>query len=175
MLGKLYNLFRRQNSEKALLEKNRRRFDSIISDSRSNYLAIVYKRLFEKDSSLTDSEILNCYFKFSDSIQTNTFAAAELELATISVLCYFRPNLTETLINRGLLSIVWSLGDDIDWFTVLQFVERRITGKGIEPYGGLPPDSGIKWLTVILPTQKETIQRVLEEVIADNRKELNRI
>lgn len=175
MLDILYNFFRRQKPEKALLEKNRMRFDSIMSDSRFNYLAPVYKRLLEKDLSLTDAEILTSYFKFSDSIQTNTFAAAELELATISVLCYFRPNLTETLIKRGLLSVVWSLGDNIDWFTVLQFVERRITGKGIEPYGGLPPDPGITWLTAILPTLKETIQKVLEEVIIDNRKELDQI
>lgn len=158
-----------------LAQKNKQRFEDIISDTRSNYLESIYKRLFDNDASLTDKEILDAYFKFSDSIQTNTFAAAELEWVAISVLCYFRSNLTETLLRRGLLSIVWSLGDDIDWFTVLQFIERRIIGNKLEPYGGLPPESGQKWLTEILPTQKEIIQKVLEDVIKKNQIELDKI
>lgn len=175
MFSKLNNPSQSLNAEMTLLEKNRKRFDSIISDSRCNYLAPIYNRLFEKDQSLTDAEISTSYLKFSDSIQTNSYAAAELELVAISVLCYFRPNLTETLIRRGLLAIVASLGDDIDWFTVLQFIEIRIIGEGIEPYGGLPPEQGIVWLTNILPNQKEILQRVLQEVILANQREIDQI
>lgn len=157
------------------LDKNRQRFDSIISDKRFNFLESIYKRLFENDTTLADKEILDAYFKFSDNIQTNTFAAAELEWVTISVLCHFRTHLTETLLRRGLLTIVYSLGDDIDWFTVKQFIDRQILDSKTEPYGGLPPTVGQEWLKNILPNQKEMVQKVLVDVIEQNRKELENI
>ena len=175
MLKKLRNIFNNQRQTNRLTKKNRQRFDSIISDTRFNYLDSIYKRLFESDINLTDTEVLDAYFKFSNNIQTNTFASAELEWVTISVLCYFRQNLTEILLRRGLLSIVYSLGDDIDWFTVLQFIDKRILADKVEPYGGLPPKVGLKWLTEILPTEKETIQRVLDDVIRENKIELDKI
>ncbi|RYE17461.1 MAG: hypothetical protein EOP45_15750 [Sphingobacteriaceae bacterium] len=165
----------RQNQPTDFKQKNRQRFDSIISDTRFNYLESIYQRLFDKEATLTDVEILEAYFKFSDKIQTNTFAAAELEWVSISTLCYFRPHLTETLLRRGLLCIVYSLGDDIDSFTVLQFINERILANTTEPYGGLPPDVGLHWLTDILPKDKETIQKVLEEVINKNRNEIEGI
>ncbi len=175
MLKTIKDIFSKSNQGDKLLEKNRLRFDSIISDKRFNFLESVYKRLFDKDPTLTDDDILNAYFKFSDNIQTNAFAAAELEWVTISVLCYFRPNLTEALIRRGLLSVVYSLGDDIDWFTVEQFIEKRILAEKVEPYGGLPPTVGQEWLKNLLPTQKEMVQKVLLDVIEENRKELENI
>ncbi|MBI5373016.1 MAG: hypothetical protein HZA79_13420 [Sphingobacteriales bacterium] len=156
-------------------DKNRHRFDSIIADNRFSFLECIYKRLFAKDTTLTDTEILDSYFKFSGNIQTNTFAAAEFEWAAISVLCHFRPNLTETLIRRGLLSIVYSLGEDIDWFTVGQFINRRILADNAEPYGGLPPNVGQEWLKNLLPAQKDTVQMVLMDVIEENRNELENI
>lgn len=168
-------IFSKSNQADKLMNKNRSRFESIIADIRFNYLEDVYKRLFERDNSLTDEKILNAYIKFSDKIQTNTFAAAELEWVTISVLCYFRPSLTETLLRRALLSVVYSLGDEIDWFTVGQFLERRILAEKAEPYGGLPPNVGQEWLKQLLPAQKETVQRVLLDVIEENRKELENI
>ncbi|MNY63620.1 hypothetical protein D3C86_2006040 [compost metagenome] len=79
--------------------------------------------------------------------------------------------MTETLIRRGLLSIIYCLGDDIDWFTVGQFLDRRILAGKVEPYGGLPPIVGQKWLKNLLPNQKETVQKVLLEVIEENKKE----
>jgi len=175
MLNIFKNIFSKDKQADKLLDKNRIRFESIIADKRFNYLESIFKRLFDKDSTLTDVEILSAYFKFSDNIQTNTFAAAELEWVTISVLCHFRPNLTETLIRRGLLSIIYSLGDDIDWFTVGQFIDRRILADKVEPYGGLPPNVGQEWLKNLLPSQKETVQKVLLDVIEENRKELEKI
>ena len=175
MLKRLKNLFRKTNQADITLNKNRQRFDSINSDKRFNYLENIYKRLFDNDTTLTDTEILDSYYKFSDNIQTNTFAAAELEWVTISVLCHFRPHLTEALIRRGLLSIVYSLGDNIDWFTVRQFIDRRILADKIEPYGGLPPEVGQQWLKDILPGKKERVQKVLEDVIKENRIELEKI
>jgi len=175
MLKVIKDIFFKNNQADKLLDKNRLRFDSIIGDKRFNFLESIYKRLFDQDTGLTDAEILDAYFKFSDNIQTNTFAAAELEWVTISVLCHFRPNLTETLIRRGLFSIVYSLGDDIDWFTVGQFIDRRILADKVEPYGGLPPTVGQEWLKELLPAQKETVQNVLVDVIEENRKELENI
>lgn len=175
MLKAIKDIFSKSSSGDKLLEKNRLRFDSIIGDKRFNFLESTYKRLFDNDTKLTDAEILDAYFKFSDNIQTNTFAAAELEWVTISVLCYFRPNLTETLIRRGLLSIVYSLGDDIDYFKVGQFIDKRILADKMEPYGGLPPNVGQEWLKKLLPSQKEMVQKVLVDVIEENRKELENI
>ena len=173
---KIFNgIFSKNNQAEKLLDKKRVRFDSIISDKRFNHLESIYKRLYYKDPRLTDTEILDAYFKFSDNIQTNTFAAAELEWVTISVLCHFRPKLTDILIRRGLLSIVYSLGDDIDWFTVGQFIDRRILANNVEPYGGLPPKVGQEWLKELLPNQKETVQKVLVDVIEENRQELESI
>ena len=175
MLKVIKDIFVKDNQADKLLDKNRLRFDSIISDKRFNYLESIYTRLFDNDTELADAEIVDAYFKFSDNIQTNTFSAAELEWVTISILCHFRPNLTETLIRRGLLSIIYSLGDDIDWFTVGQFIDRRILGENVEPYGGLPPIEGQAWLKELLPAQKETVQKVLVEVIEENKKALENI
>ena len=168
-------MFRRQNQPISLKEKNRQRFDSIISDKRFNFLENVYKRLLAYDTTLTDQEILDNYYRFSDNIQTNTIAAAELEWVIISVLCFYRPNFTEELIRRGLLSIVYSWGDSIDNEHILEFIQERILAVNAEPYGGLPPDVGMKWLTDTLPAQQDTIQRVLEDVIRQNRLELEQL
>jgi len=175
MLKLLKKIFAKSKQADKLFDKKRLRFDSIISDRRFDFLEIIYKRLFDKDTKLTDDEILDAYFKFSNCIQTNTFAAAELEWVTISVLCYFRQNLTESLMRRGLLSIVYSLGDDVDWFTVKQFIDMRILADKVEPYGGLPPSVGQEWLKCLLPAQKEIVQKVLLDVIEENRKELENI
>lgn len=172
MFEKFKHIFRNADQPLSLMEKNRQRFEDSISDKRANYLESIYQRLFAGDTTLTDAEILDAYFKVSDKIQTNTFAAAELEWVCISVLCHFRPNLTEPLIRRGLLSIVYSLGDDIDWFTVGQFIDRRILADNVEPYGGLPPTAGQMWLKNLLPEQKDIVQKVLNDVIEENRREL---
>ncbi len=175
MLKAIKDIFQKTKQSDILLCKNRVRFDKIVSDKRFNSLESIYKRLFDNDNRLTDDEILDAYFKFSDNIQTNTFAAAELEWVTISILCHFRPNLSEKLIRRGLLCIVYSLGDDIDWFTVGQFIDRRILDDKAEPYGGLPPKIGQEWLKNLLPNQKEVVQKVLDDVIEQNRKELENV
>jgi hypothetical protein len=174
MFAKLRKLFRRPQRSSPLI-KNRKRFTAIISDKRSNYLEDVFKRLEEEDPTLSDSEILDKYYKFSDAIQTNTFAAAELEWVAISQLCAYRPHLTDILIRRGLLSIVWSIGDAITSEDVLEFIRQRILMPNVDPYGGLPPDKGLKWLTETLPLEKKLIKNVLTEVIAQNNLELEKL
>ena len=83
----------------------------------------------------------------SDNIQTNTFAAAELEWVTISVICHFRPNLTEVLLRRGLLSIVYSIRRRYRLRLLLNSLyDRQILDDNAEPYGGLPPKVGQEWL-----------------------------
>ncbi|MFB9108557.1 hypothetical protein [Flavobacterium gyeonganense] len=169
------NILNYKSKSENLLKKNRLRFDQIISDKRFNYLEKVFENLFEDKDYLTDEAILNAYFNFSDKMQSNSFAIAELEWTFISVLCQFRPNLTETLLKRPLLAIVYSIGDDIDWFTVKQFIDKRILAKNAEPYGGLPPEPGLLWLEKLLPNQKEKVQKILEIVIEENRQEIEKL
>lgn len=152
--------------------KNRLRFDSIHLHKGPTSLEGLYYRLSTNEGVVTDEEVLNKYFEFSNAIQTNTFAAAELELVTISVICYYKPHLTPILIRRGLLSIVYSLGDEIDAAVIFQFIDHFILSKDVEPYGGLPPGKGIIWLSQILPTQTDLVQKTLDEVIEQNRLEL---
>ncbi|HVW95865.1 MAG TPA: hypothetical protein VHA56_07845 [Mucilaginibacter sp.] len=155
--------------------KNKLRFESIHSDNRFNSLESIYKRLKNTDQTLTNYEILEHYLVFSKKIQTNTFSAAELELVSISLLCYFRPELTSTLIRNGLLCIVMSLGDSINFDDILNFIQSRILAKDAEPYGGLPQEEGIKWLREILPESRNAIQDILFEVIKKNQEELDSI
>jgi hypothetical protein len=155
--------------------KNKLRFESIHSDKRSDSLKDIYKRLIEQDQFLTNNEVLEHYFEFSKKIQTNTFAAAELELVSVSTLCYFRPELTDVLIRNGLLSIVYSLGDNINFEDVINFVQQRILAKNVEPYGGWPQEEGIKWLSGVLPQNKDLISKVLVDVITKNKEELDSI
>lgn len=113
MFKKFRILFHPKTTPVNVKQKNRRRFDTIHPHNGINSLEEIYTKLALNDLSLTDEEILDKYYKFSDKIQTNTFSAAELEWVTISIICYYRPNLSEVLIKRGLLCIVYSLGDDI--------------------------------------------------------------
>jgi hypothetical protein len=157
---------------KGMKSENRLRFDNIHSHNAPNSLEEVYYRLSINDITITDEQILNRYLKFSDAIQTNTFAAAELEWVTVSVLCYYRPNLTPALIKRGLLCVIYSIGDEIDASGVFRFINNYVLARGVEPYGGLPPEAGVVWLSQILPTQIDLIQIILDEMIAQNRLEL---
>jgi hypothetical protein len=63
MFKRLKNLFSK-SSPVDELNRNRQRFDSIISDKRCNFLKRIYKRLFNNYTTLTDKEILDAYFKF---------------------------------------------------------------------------------------------------------------
>jgi hypothetical protein len=162
----------RHAKQAAKLKERQRRFTDIVSDKRSDTLTPIFRRLAQNDSTLTDDQILAAYYAFSDQIQTNTFAAAELEWVTIAGLCTRRPHLTGSLIRRGLLLIVWSIGDAITSDDVLAFVRYRIVESDAMPYGGLPSNEGLAWLNEGLPEQKALVQQVLEEVIEQNKKEL---
>ena len=123
---------------------------------------------------LSDSEILKTYYKFSNRIQTNTFCAAEMEWAKISTICYYRPQLTRELIRLGLLTIIYSIGDEITAEDVLGFVRVGVI-ENPSPYGGKPDEAGLFWLKEVLPNQKVLIQEVLVEVIEQNRRDLENI
>jgi len=165
----------RQRRAAAKRKERQQRFTDIISDKRFNGLAPIFTRIDDSDPTLMDEEILCAYYAFSDRIQTNTFAAAELEWVTVATLCACRPHLTSTLIRRGLLSIVWSIGDEISSDDVLAFVHHRILASDAMPYGGLPPDEGLTWLREELPLQKGLIQQVLADVIQQNKKDLDKL
>ena len=147
---------------------NRLRFESIHNDDRYSKLNIIYQRLRSNDNTLTDKEVLRNYKIFSISIQTNTFAAAELELVSISTICYFRPHLTEELLKEGLKMILWSVGDGIDCSILNQFINSRILNPELEPYGGLPDKEGIEWLNKIVHNQTDLIKKLLSDIIEQN-------
>ncbi|MCR8559231.1 hypothetical protein KXD93_16355 [Mucilaginibacter sp. BJC16-A38] len=155
--------------------KNRLRFDSIHSDKQPNSLKDIYGRLIGNDESLSDEEIIERYQKFSNGIQTNSFSAAELELVSISTLCYFRPQLTSLLIRASLLSIIYSIGDNITFEDVIAFLQQRVLAETVEPYGGRPHDQGLTWLLDILPASKNEITPILIDVIKINKEELDAI
>ena len=71
--------------------------------------------------------------------------------------------------------ILWSLGDDIDFSILKQFIDKRITAPNIEPYGGLPDNEGIEWLTKIIVNRNDLIKKLLADVIQQNNKELDEI
>jgi hypothetical protein len=154
-----------------IFNKNRQRFDSIHADKRHSGLQSIYQRLLSGDNTLTDGEVLSNYSKFSSSIQTNTFCAAELEIVSISTICYFRPHLTGQLLRQGLKMILWSFGDDIDYSILKQFIDKRIIAPEIESYGGLPNKEGVEWLTKIVVNQNDLIKTTLADVIEQNNKE----
>jgi hypothetical protein len=172
MLKRIKDYFSK-NMEVDFTLKNKLRFESIHSDRRSNSLQDIYKKLLDRDLSLTNDKVLEHYSDFSKKIQTNTFAAAELELVSISTLCYFRPELTDVLVRRGLLAIVYSLGDNIDFDDVINFVRYRILAKDREPYGGWPHDEGLIWLSDTLPECRDSIEKVLIDVVKKNQEELD--
>jgi hypothetical protein len=153
--------------------KNRKRFDEIISDKRFPYLKSIYDRLLSGDGTLTDDEILTAYFKFSDLQQSNSYAIAELELVVISVPCYFRPSLSDKLLERPLLAIISSLGDKADYYGVTKFIDDYILKRNIEPYGGLPQKQGTDWL-VNLKSNKGLIEGTLKRMWKQNSDELER-
>lgn len=163
-----------QTKQAAKLKERQQRFTDIINDKRSDTLAPIFRRLAQNDLTVTDEQILSAYYCFSDRIQTNTFAAAELEWVIVAGLCAHRPRLTETLIRRGLLSIVWSIGDAITSDDVLAFVRYRVLESDAMPYGGLPSNEALIWLKEGLPAQKALVQQVLEDVIEQNKKELDK-
>ncbi|MFK7934360.1 MAG: hypothetical protein AB8G22_12685 [Saprospiraceae bacterium] len=154
-----------------IFERNQQRFRSIYSDARFPFLIPVFKRLFEKDKSLTDKEILNAYYQFIDKMQSNTFAMGELEFALIAQICSYRPELTEQLLERPILSVIYSFGDEIGIDEVLLFVQHRLLKADVEPYGGLPNMEGIKWLEN-LPQQRALLEKVFQEVLIQVRKEM---
>ena len=155
-----------------IFEKNRNRFESIHSNNGHNGLSFIYNRLSLDDKNLSDEEIMIRYRNFSNSIQTNTFCAAELEIVSVSAICYFRPHLTKEMIKQGLKMILWSLGDGIDYSILKQFIDKRIIDKEVEPYGGLPDKEGMEWMVKIIVNETELIKKTLAEVIEENNKEL---
>ncbi len=151
--------------------KNRKRFDDTISDKRFPYLEPIYERILRGDKTLSDDEIVTAYLKFSDSMQSNSYAIAELELCIVSVLCANRPHLSEKLLERSFLAIIASLGDRADHYGVTRFIDDYLLKRNKEPYGGLPPKQGTDWLKK-LKTDKKLIDSVLTRMWIQNEKKL---
>jgi hypothetical protein len=128
--------------------------------------------MLKGDKALSDEEIVSSYIKFSDSMQSNSYAIAELELCIVSVICANRPQLSEKLLERPFLAIIASLGDKADNYGVTRFIDDYLLKRNKEPYGGLPPKQGTDWLKK-LKQDKKLIDAVLKRMWIQNEKELN--
>ena len=155
-------------------KKNKKRFLSIVSDRRSNYLELLFKD-FESGIEISDEKVLEAYDKFSKNIQTNTISAAELEFVIVATIISYKPHLTERLLSQPLLMMVWSFGDKINFETVTEFVEVHILNEKAEPYGGIPGDKAMKWLKEYFRKNENQVQKKLLEVIEKNNEELEKI
>ena len=173
-LLKIFFEFDKRKQERLLL-RNRQRFDSIHCDENKVSLHNIYERITNSVEPISNEEILETYYIFSRKQQSNSFAIAELLLVSISTICYYKPELTSILIREGLMAVVASWGDKINFSNVIEFIQYHILGNDATPYGGWPQPEGIKWLTEILPNISEEMQLVLEDVIKKNREELEAI
>ncbi len=150
------------------------RFEGIVSDSRHNYLESIF-RGFKQGKELSNREVLNAYHKFSAKINTNTISAAELEFVIVATIAANKPNLSLQLLDKPLLMLVWSFGDEINSETVTQFIDGYILSDKAEPYGGIPDDTALDWLKTYFNNNQEDVQRKLKEVIDKNNEELEKI
>ncbi|MCB9033093.1 MAG: hypothetical protein H6553_04590 [Chitinophagales bacterium] len=121
---------------------------------------------------MTDEEVKESYYKFSNRIQTNTISAAELEFVIVATIVVHKPQLTEELLYQPLLMLVWSFGNEIDCETVIKFVDGYILHEKAKPYGGIPDVDAVNWLNQYFKNNKVIIQRKLIEVIKKNNEEL---
>jgi hypothetical protein len=91
--------------------------------------------MLKGDKALSDEEIVSSYIKFSDSMQSNSYAIAELELCIVSVICANRPQLSEKLLERPFLAIIASLGDKADNYGVTRFIDDYLLKRNKELIG----------------------------------------
>lgn len=151
--------------------KSRRRFNRLINEAKFP-LKIIFKRLKNGDKTLRDDEIITTYQTFSETLQSNAYAIAQLELAIVSVLCAARPNLTEKLLERPFLAIIACLGDHANYEGVTGFIDNYLLRRNVKRYGGLPPKAGTDWLKKLKENRK-IIETVLTRMWIQNEKELN--
>ena len=118
---------------------------------------------------------MEAYYKFSSQIQTNTLSAAELEFVIVATIAANKPNLSEELLAKPFLMLVWTFGDKINSKTVTQFIDGYILHEKAQPYGGLPGEKAVRWLKEYFAQNDEAVQRKLDEVIAQNNDELSEI
>jgi hypothetical protein len=151
-------------------QKNRTRFDTVISDTRFNYLEPIFQN-FEAGVQVSDAEALDAYEKFSGSIYSNTVSMAELHLVVVATIAAYKPHLAEDLLERPLLYVYLSFGEAVNNEVVVQFVANRILAKDADPYCGIPNKKARRWLKVFFPKNKELVEAKLKEVIAKNEEE----
>lgn len=158
-------------TQEDLFGLNRKRFQLIYTDPRFPYLVSIFESLYQEDVTLKNQEILTAYYQFSDQMQSNTFAIGELEFAIVAQICAYRPQLSEPLLERPILSVIYSYGHEIGVEEVLFFVQNRLLQPDVEPYGGLPNAKGMQWLED-LSQQRELLEKVFQKVLTEVRKEM---
>jgi hypothetical protein len=143
-------------------------------DIKASHLGTVYERLLTNDTDLKDEEIIAAY-KATSPFVTNSIYSAEAEFSSIATLCYFRPQLTEMLLENGILAMIASFGENLSGEDVVSFVRYNLLRENAEPYIGLPHSQGIGWLTNTLPSKISTIEEVMRKAVIKNRIELDKL
>ncbi len=151
-------------------KKNRKRFDSIVTDSRFNYFEPIFND-FEKGVEISDDEIILAYKNFASSVYSNTVAMAELHMVLVATIAVHNPNLIEELLERPMLMIYLSFGEKVGNERVVNFIRKRLLAKDAEPYGGLPNKKAMNWLKSFFPKNKELVEKVFDKVIAEEEKD----
>ena len=153
--------------------KNRKRFRDVLSDDDEGRALLVTYDQLGKGVDVSDDVIVGAFEKYWPSIQTNCISAAELQFAVIAPVCYYRPHLVDKLIRSGLLSLV-RIGHERSEH-VLEFVRVYMLRSKVMLYGGIPSKESVIWLRDQLPKDPQYLQRILDEVIEENNKELEKI
>ena len=78
------------------------------------------------------------------------------------------------LLRNGIHSIVMTFGHEINAKDISTFINYNILRDEAEPYGGIPDEFGVSWLSNILLHEK-VIQETLESVIIYNKKILDEL
>lgn len=151
--------------------KNRKRFESIVSDTRFNYFEPIFNE-FEKGVEVSDDEIILAYNNFAGAVYSNTIAMAELHMVLVATIAVHNPRLIEELLERPILMLYLSFGEKVENESIVRFVNNRLLAKDAEPYGGLPNKKAMKWLKNFIPKNPELVERVFDKVIAEEEKDL---
>lgn len=151
-------------------KKNRKRFHSIVSDPRFNYLEPVFNDL-EQGIEVPDIKVLEAYKKFAGAVSSNTIAMAELHLVLVATIAVYKPNLIEELLERPLLMFYITYGQAVSNKGVIQFINNQLLHKDADPYGGLPNKKAMKWLKTFFPKNQAMVEKVMALVVAKEEAE----
>ncbi len=125
--------------------KTKQTFRNNVSPDYGNDLSVIIRNLRD-DCDVRDEEILNAFFSFQKSMQTNCDSAAQGLFSLVSVLCYFKPQLSKELLAEPLRALYYLGIESLE--EIKKYIEQFITLD--EPYMGKATKEGYDWLQDIL-------------------------